>query len=154
LLKLFLFFPFLAFASELYTLPQESNHFINSYTNSLQNAEKEIYIFTQSIHEYNITKVLKKLSKEGIHIYILTNKLYLKESEISYLSLLKNIDVYTFEHKEIQGSLTCIDDKEVYLSSQDLNYKHLRQDHAFVLYEQRPCRQVFIGLTKNALKII
>ncbi|MDF1882283.1 hypothetical protein JHD50_13395 [Sulfurimonas sp. MAG313] len=154
MLKLFIFFPFFALASNVYTLPQENHYFVYSFTKSLKEAQKEVNIFTHTLNEYSIVHAIKQLSKRGLIINIFTKDMYQKDSQISYLSLLKGVHIFTLKHKNIKGSFTCIDDKEMYLSSQDLSYKNLRQDHAFVIHEQRSCIKIFINLKKNALKII
>jgi len=156
LLKYFLFFPILLWANDLFVLPQEADYFLHSYTKDLSNAQDEVYLFSKTIDDYSVIKSLKKLSKKDIKIYIISKDIYAEKNKVSYLNLLKNVQVYTLngsQKKDIKGSFTCIDDKLSYLSTQDLEHKALNQNHSFVHVQKGPCKSVFTRLLKLSTKI-
>jgi len=155
-LKIFLFFPVLLFSNEIFTLPQEADSFINTYTKALLKTQKEVYIFSDTIDEYSVVQALRKLTKKDIKIYIISDNLHQEKNKAAYLNLLNGVHLYTLiktEHKPLQGSYTCIDDKILYLSTQSFQHTSLITNHSFALSQNIPCKTVFMDLLKLCTKI-
>jgi len=153
LLKLFLFFPILLFSQELFTLPDEAEHLNYSLDKQIKTAKKSIYIFSSILNSYNTLKSLKSAGKRGVQINIITQKKLTKESKTSHLSLFKNITVHSLNSDfNLKGSLICIDDKELFLFSNNLDYKQLRQDSSFALHTQETCEKTFTTLLQRSSK--
>jgi len=156
LLRLFLFFPILLLSQDIFTLPQEANHFIYTFSKELVKAEQEVYIFSSMLNEYELINALKKLSKKGVSVYIISRDLRKEDNKASYLSLLKGISLYILpQHKsrDIKGSLICIDNKKLYLSSESLDHASMYNNHAFVSVQQRQCQDLFKRMIGISTKI-
>ncbi|PHR56855.1 MAG: hypothetical protein COA44_07020 [Arcobacter sp.] len=156
MLKTFLLFPILLFSNEVFTLPQEADYFINSYTKSLLQTQKEVYVFSQSIDDYSVLQALKKLSKKDVQIYIISKDIYVQTNKVSYLNLLKGVHLYTLakaKEKSLKGSYTCIDNKLLYISTGSLNHHSLITDHSFVIAQENSCKAIFTELLKLCTKI-
>ena len=156
MLKLFIFFPLLLISSEVFTLPQEADYFIHTYTKSLVEAKSDVYIISHSIDDYNIIKSLKELSKKEVEIYIISKDIDKETNKASYLNLLKGVHLYTLnsaKERSVQGSYTCIDNKLLYLSTQSLEHTALKNNHSFVLVQESSCKTIFTKLLKLCTKI-
>lgn len=156
MLKLFVFFPILLLSSEIFTLPQETDYFINSYTKALLKTQNEVYIFSDIIDDYTVVKALKKLSKRDVQIYIISKDIYEETNKASYLNLLQGVHLYTLKStkdKSLQGSYTCIDDKLLYLTTQSLHHVALTKNHSFAFSQKNACKAVFTNLLKLCSKI-
>lgn len=156
MLRLFLFFPLLLLSQDVFTLPDETNHFIYTFSKELSKADKEVHIFSSKLNEYTLISTLKKLSKKKVPLHIFTSELSQEDNKASYLSLLVGVHVYSLaEHKDrlIKGSLVCIDDKKLYLSTQSLDKVSLYSDYAFVVVKETKCKHLFNKLKEKSTKI-
>ena len=151
MIRLFLFFPLLLLSQEVFTLPQEANHFTSVYSRDLIQAKNSVYIFCKDVDEYSFISALKKLSKRDIPITLITTDTEEKLKKISYLDLLKGVKVFTLnthEQRKIKGSLSCIDDTILYLTSDNLEYTAFKQNYSFVLKQETRCESIFTDLIK------
>ena len=156
MLRLFLFFPILLLSQDIFTLPDEADHFIYTFTKELSKADKEVYLFSSKLNEYKLITALKKLSKKKIHIHIISTDIENEDNKASFLNLLEGIDLYTLvqhEDRVIKGSLLCIDDKKLYLSSDSLDKASLYNNYAFILVKNTECNYLFKRLIDKATKI-
>jgi len=156
LFKYLLFFPILLISSDIFILPQDTDYFVHSSTQSLLKAEQEVYIFSEAITDYALIQSLRKLSQKEIPVYIITKDIYKEEDKTSYLNLLKGINIYQLnstKEKLIKGSLICIDDKFLYLSTQNFNHKDLKTNHAFAMSKKGSCKAIFTHLLTLCSKI-
>ena len=156
MLRLFLFFPLLLLSQDVFTLPDEADHFVYALTQELSKADKEVYIFSSKLNEYKLITTLKKLSKKKVPIHIISSDLRNDENKALYLNLLKGVHLYELvEHEDrvLQGSLLCIDDNRLYLSSDALDKVSLYNNYAFVLSKQTACNFLFKGLIAKSTKI-
>lgn len=156
MLRLFLFFPLLLLSQELFILPQESEYALYSLKKKLSKANKEVYLFTPSLNDYLLVNTLKKLNKEKVTITLISSNTNKQNSAISALSLLENVHFYTLlenDVRKIKGTVVCIDDTTLYLSSQNLAHTNIRQDYGFTSLEKKNCTKFFTRLLKLATKI-
>lgn len=154
--RLLLFFPLLLLSQDFFTLPDENSHYIDSYAKDLLNTKEEVIIVSSTINEYKIMNVLKKLSKKEVSIIIITQGIKDEKNRSSYLSLLKNIQVYTLvthPQRNIKGSMTCIDDKIFYTSSLNLEHSQIKSHYAFASKKNTPCKFLFTGFIEKSIKI-
>ena len=150
MLKLFLFFPIFLFSQDFFMLPDEAEHFQNSLSKELKKANTSIEVFSPFLDDYLSSKTLKVMAKKGIKITIITQD---KESKFSHLALFENVTVYTLKTKvQLKGTLLCIDNKELFLLSNALEYKSLRRDYSFALHTHTPCHQTFETLKSRSTK--
>lgn len=148
--KIFLFLPIFLFSHELYLLPDEEREFNDTLVEHVKNAKNEIYIFSMQIDYYTIIKALKTSARKNIYIFVITQDNI--EKKTSYLSLFKNIYVFTLKerNRQLQGTLVCIDDKDLFLLSEELNYEKLKQNYSFALHKNQKCKKTFLTLIKRA----
>jgi len=155
LLRLFLFFPLLLLSQDLFTLPDEAAHFLDSYNQDLLQTKKEVYLFSQEINDYTLVKTLKKLSKDNISIVIISQESSSLENKAYYLNLFEGVILYalpTNEQRSLKGSLTCIDNKRLYILSESLHKLSLRNNYSFVLRKDTPCKFIFDKLIQKSIK--
>ena len=155
MIRLFLFFPLLLLSQEVFTLPQEASYFTNEYRTDLMKAKKSVYIFCEDINEYSFIAALKVLSKRDIPITLITKDTEKKLKKISYLDLLKGVKVFTLsthEQRQIKGSLSCIDDAILYLTSDKLEHTAFKQNYSFVLRQENKCEEIFTDLIKLSIQ--
>ena len=156
MLRLFLFFPLLLLSQDTFSLPQEAEHFVYTLSTELIKADHEVYIFSSQLNEYKLIAALKKLSKKGVPIHIISADLKHQENKASYLSLLKNIHLYTLvqhEDRIIKGSLICIDNKKLYLITERLDKVSLHHNYAFAIAKKTDCKHLFTKLLGRSTKI-
>lgn len=156
MLKLFVFFPIFLLSNEVFTLPQEADYFINSYTIDLLKAQNEVHIFSDTINDYSVIQAIRKLSKKDVKVYIISKDIYKKETKVSYLNLLKGVHLYTLKStkdKSLEGSYTCIDNKLLYLSTQNLHHTSLHTNHSFALSQKNACKSIFTKILELCSKI-
>lgn len=158
MLRLFLFFPLFLLSQDLFLLPDESRNFLDTLNTHIKKANHEIYLFTPSIDEYTLLKTLKQRAEKNVKITIITSEPISEKNKAAYLSLFKNIHVFALSpllHEiqnegGLQGSLVCIDNKELFLLSEAVESENLKQNYAFALYQKRRCEQIFHTLIKRA----
>ena len=156
LLRLFLFFPILLLSQDVFTLPEEADHLIYTLTQELSQADKEVYIFSSKLNGYKLITTLKKLTKKNITIHIISADLSNSKNKASYLNLLEGVHLYTLvEHEDrvIKGSLLCIDDNKLYLSSASLDKVSIYNNYSFVLSKQTECNYLFKRVINRSTKI-
>lgn len=134
-------------------LPDDAHSLMSSYNRDIKNAKKEVYIFSSTLNEYTLIHTLKQLSKRDIPIIIISAEALEKEDKTGYLSLFKNISLFTMpslSSREIKGSIICIDDDKFYLISQTLEEKRLKERYAFAMYKQIECSYLFKTLLQRS----
>ena len=156
MLRLFLFFPLLLLSQDLFTLPDEAAHFMDSYNKDLLDAKKDVYLFSQEINDYTLERTLKKLSKKKISIIIITQEERTpKNNKAYYLNLFEGVTLYTLPsnaQRVLKGSLTCIDNKKLYISSDSLDKLSLHNNYSFALRKKIPCNVIFDTLIQKSTK--
>jgi len=156
LLRLFLFCPVILFSQELFTFPDESQYFMHTYLQSIKNTEKQVYILSSGISNYYLINTIKALSKKKIKVFIISTKETTKKDKTSYLSLLNNVYLYSLashQDRVLKGSLTCIDNTIVYLSSENMNAHTLNKNYAYAMRSFNPCEKYFKSLLIKAKNI-
>lgn len=155
MLRLFLFFPLLLLSQDVFILPDEAAHFLDSYNQDLLSTKKEIYLFTQEINNYTLVKTLKKLSKNKISIIIVSQEKTSLKNKAHYLNLFEGVTLYTLptnEQRQLKGSLTCIDNKRLYILSESLSGLSLHNNYSFALSKDLPCNFIFGTLIQKSIK--
>ena len=148
--KIFLFFPLFLLATEFFTLPNDASHLNYTIAQDIKKAEKEIYIFTPYLKNYEITKALSKSAKNGINIKIIVaNK---KDDDSFRLVLLKNISVFILKTKSVKptGSIVCIDKNNLFLLSDNLDFKSFQKNISFATKTTSTCRNIFSTLLQQS----
>lgn len=134
-------------------LPDEAEHFHSQLNLELKKAKQTISIFTPYMNDYLSAITLKQMAKKGVIIKIITRKDSLSNDKISQLSLYENISIYALKTDfPLQGTLICIEGKELFILGNSLDYKALKQDYSFVLHTQENCEKVFSKLKERSLK--
>ena len=158
--KIFLFLPIFLLASEFFTLPNDANHLNYTISQDIKKATKEIYIFTQNLNSYEISKALSKSAKRNIKINIITLKNKDEKNNAFRLVLYKNISVFTLKStsKTPNGSLICIDNKNLFFLSDIINFKSFQNNISFAtktsLISQKKdklnCKNIFKDLLQES----
>lgn len=151
MIRLFLLFPLLLLSQEVFTLPQEANYFTYEYANDLKRAKKSVYIFCNDINEYSFMTALKLIAKKDIPINIITKNQDKNLKKISSLALLKGVKIFTLsthDQRKIKGSLSCIDNQILYLTSETLEHTALEKNYSFVLKQKNNCEAIFTNVLK------
>lgn len=146
MLRLLIFFPLILFSQEVFLLPDEAHALRQSYNADIKNASKEIFVYTSDLDEPILIQRLKKAASTGIPVILISQEPLQSANKASYLSLFKNISIYTLHsHSDqpIQGSLICIDDKKFYLISLALRQKELSEVYAFATFKEGECAYLF-----------
>lgn len=139
-------------------LPDESRYFLYTLNTKIKKAEKNFYLFTPFIDEHTLIRTLKQRAKKELQITIITSKPLQEKNKAAYLALFENIKIFTLSPlnhgkenlQALNGSFGCIDNKELFLLSVDLDAKKLRADYAFALFQKKACERLFHTLLKRA----
>lgn len=153
LFRLLIFFPIILLSQEIYLLPDDAHTLMSSYNIDIKKAKKEIFIFSAYLDEYSLTATLKRLTKQNIPITIISQSPLKEDNKISYLSLMKNVSVFTlrsFDSDSIKGSFICIDDKKYYMINTALDHDKIKTVHSFASYQEGPCTYLFKTLIKRS----
>jgi len=153
LLRLLLFFPIILLSQEIFMLPDEADTLMHTYNSDIKKAKKEVLILTPFIDEYILTRTLKKLSKKNVSIIIITKASPAQDNKVSYVSLFKNISVFTLpalKTVSLNGSFICIDDKRSYAISGVLSQKKLKEVYSFGIYKKGKCAYLFTTLLQRS----
>jgi len=133
-------------------LPDDADTLMYSYNTDIKQAKKTISILSPSINDFSLIYSLKKLSKQNVPVVIITQLPLDEANKISYLSLFKNISVFTLkasEYLNTRGSIICVDNQKSYYISNALNQKKLKTDYAFGIYKEEACSYIFKTLLQR-----
>ncbi len=156
--RLLLFFPVFLLAQEIYLLPDESKYFMDTLNAKIKKAEHQFYLFTPFLDEYTLVRTLKQRAKRDLQITIITSEPLQKHNKAAHLALFENIKIFTLSPlshdnenpQALSGSFGCIDNKELFLLSEDLDSKKIRADYAFALFHKEACETIFHTLLERA----
>ncbi len=162
MLRLFIFFPIFLLSQDFFMLPDQADHLIHSYNSDIKKAKERVYILSPDIDEYLLLKTLRMLARQKIKLIIITGE-SLDDSRLNtekqnrdsagYLSLLENISVYVLKSLNktgIEGSLICIDNEKLYLLSQSLEQKKMKQVYSLASYQETECDYIFKTLLQRS----
>lgn len=156
--RLLLFFPVFLLAQEIFLLPDEGRYFLHTLNAKIKKAERHLYLFTPFLDEYTLVRTLKQRAKKELQITIITNGPVQKQSKAAHLALFENIQIFTLsplDHgnenpQALSGSFGCIDNKELFLLSEDLDGKKMKENYAFALFQKKECETIFHTLLLRA----
>jgi hypothetical protein len=157
LFRLLLFFPVLLLAQEIFLLPDEGRYFLDTLNAKIKKAEHQLYLFTPFLDEYSLIRTLKQRAKKELQITIITSEPLQKQNKAAHLALFENIQIFTLSPLDygsenpqaLSGSFGCIDNKELFLLSEDLDGKKIRADYAFALFQKKACETIFHTLLQR-----
>jgi len=154
LLRLLIFLPIFLYSQETFLLPDDADHLMDTIYKQVNNADREVLIFTPYLDDYMLIKHLKRLAKKGTLVTLITQEPISKENKVLRLSLFNNISIFTLKpfnySDDLKGSFLCIDDQKLFMLSEDIDSKMMKRRYAFALFEQQPCRDVFHTLLKRS----
>lgn len=139
-------------------LPDEGRYFLDTLNAKIIKAENKFYLFTPFLDEYTLVRTLKQRAKKELQITIITSEPLQKQNKAAHLALFENIQIFTlspFDYgsenpQALSGSFGCIDNKELFLLSKDLDGEKIRTDYAFALFRKKTCDAIFHTLLQRA----
>ena len=145
-------------SQEFFLLPDESRHFFDSLNAKIKKAEHTIYLFSPAIDEYTLVNALKQRAKRGVHITLITADDPAINNKVLQLALYQNISLFTLsplrhseqENPGLHGSFGCMDGKEFFVLTADLNGEKARSNYALALIQPKACEALFRILLTRA----
>ncbi len=153
MLRLFLFFPVLVLAQELFLLPDDAEILMSSYLKKVQQTRSKLYLYTPYLNDRDLVKSIKQLAKKEVKTIIISQKPLAPDNKITHLALFENIHVYTLKNskeRNMQGSFICIDDQEYFLIDDQLDQNRLKEGYSISLFQVGPCKTLFSTLLRRS----
>lgn len=154
MLRLLIFLPIFLLSQETFILPDEADHLMDQLNAHIKQAEKEVFIFTPNLDDYIFIKNLKSLAKKKVPIVIITQDPISTENQVLRLSFFNNISIFTLkpfnDSKTIKGSLVCIDNQRLFLLSEDINRKEMKNTYSFSILKEQSCNTLFQTLLSRS----